>query len=664
MFGRLQQCRRFGLEQLEKRELLSIGASGLLQATVFNAKASVSDDYGNTFAQAAQVSLSSAGSGSQSGKIEQAADVDMFKIVAPITGQMTIQELAASGSRIDSFLYVYDANQKLLAQNDDYNRSLNSQVVINVTAGTTYYIKAAAYRQSTGAYTVKFATTAAATDDFGNTIALATQVNLSSTGEGNQSGKIEQAGDVDMFKIVATATGTMTIKQSAASGSQLNSYLYVYDANGQLLSQNNDYGSSQNSQIQISVVAGTTYYVKAAAYQQSTGAYALSFSTAATTTTPTTPTASGFQIDVTMTGFTTAQQQIIQQAVSRWEQIIVGDLPDVTYNGRVIDDIEIAISGITIDGSGNILGQSTATAFRSSSDLPYLGYIQLDTADVATMLSNGSLLGVIEHEIAHVLGFGVIWSDMGLLVGAGTSNPGFTGANAVAAYNTIFGTNVTAVPVEADGGSGTRLSHWDETVFNNELMTGWYNSGQTNPISSITVASMADLGYTVNMAAADSYTRPTSSVVSSTSVASTSSRSCLSFIQLVSPSVVKIQSNDNLVTSAVATGAGLTDVHAYAGRDAIFSANNASTVMEDNGRSGLRLSYTNLPAIDNDLNTAEHKSSQVNTLISNAADSLDDLSIISNYLASSNDISFRSKNSDRLHAIDLIMAQQFSGIYI
>lgn len=70
--------------------------------------------------------------------------------------------------------------------------------------------------------------------------------------------------------------------------------------------------------------------------------------------------------------------------------------------------------------------------------------------------------------------------------------------------------------MEADGGSGTALSHWEESVFANELMTGWYNSGQTNPISRITVASLADLGYEVNMDAAESYTVTTSSVAAST----------------------------------------------------------------------------------------------------------------------------------------------------
>jgi hypothetical protein len=62
------------------------------------------------------------------------------------------------------------------------------------------------------------------------------------------------------------------------------------------------------------------------------------------------------------------------------------------------------------------------------------------------------------------------------------------------------------VPVENTGGGGTRDSHWRESVHNAELMTGWIEGGGTpNPLSVITIGSLADLGYAVNMEAADPY---------------------------------------------------------------------------------------------------------------------------------------------------------------
>src|SRR4029078_2809360 len=103
--------------------------------------------------------------------------------------------------------------------------------------------------------------------------------------------------------------------------------------------------------------------------------------------------------------------------------------------------------------AGSILWPAGPDSLRSGSDLPYHGTMQFDSADLASMLSNGTLLSVIEHEMGHVLGIGTVWGDKGLLVGAGTTNPIFVGAQATAAYNSIFGTNVSGVPVENTGGS-------------------------------------------------------------------------------------------------------------------------------------------------------------------------------------------------------------------
>jgi hypothetical protein len=108
------------------------------------------------------------------------------------------------------------------------------------------------------------------------------------------------------------------------------------------------------------------------------------------------------------------------------------------------------------------------------------------------------------HEIGHVLGIGTLWSDKGLLQGAGTADPYFLGANGVSAFRLIGGT-AAGVPVENSGGTGTRDGHWRESVFGNELMTGWVNGG-TNPLSEMTIASLIDMGYGADTGAASSYT--------------------------------------------------------------------------------------------------------------------------------------------------------------
>ena len=70
----------------------------------------------------------------------------------------------------------------------------------------------------------------------------------------------------------------------------------------------------------------------------------------------------------------------------------------------------------------------------------------------------------------------------------------------------IGGQAANPVPVENLGGGGTRDSHWRESVFGNEFMTGFIDS--VNPVSKVTIGSMQDLGYEVNIDADDGFTLP------------------------------------------------------------------------------------------------------------------------------------------------------------
>ena len=65
--------------------------------------------------------------------------------------------------------------------------------------------------------------------------------------------------------------------------------------------------------------------------------------------------------------------------------------------------------------------------------------MEFDTADLARMELDGSLENVIFHEMGHVIGMGTIWEEKGLLEGAGTINPVFTGANAMREFAALIG---------------------------------------------------------------------------------------------------------------------------------------------------------------------------------------------------------------------------------
>jgi hypothetical protein len=222
---------------------------------------------------------------------------------------------------------------------------------------------------------------------------------------------------------------------------------------------------------------------------------------------------SPFTIEVRfLGGLNQAQKNAFKDAADRWSRVIIGDLPSVQVDGEVIDDIVILAQGQAIDGPGKILGQAGPTRLRpanagAAAFLPAKGKMAFDTADLKKMETDGTLGDVITHEMGHVLGIGTIWSIKGLLKGAGGSNPTFTGKNSMKEYGVLRKGAVKAVPVENTGGGGTADSHWRESVFRNELMTGFVGAAG-NPLSRLTVACLQDMGYQVNMDASEAYNLP------------------------------------------------------------------------------------------------------------------------------------------------------------
>ena len=249
--------------------------------------------------------------------------------------------------------------------------------------------------------------------------------------------------------------------------------------------------------------------VKIAAFRPKTTVIAsdlvLSGKVSQTTTRP--PANSGFDIKINYLddGLSQRQKNLFQTVARRWEGIIIGDLPDVSFGkDRVIDDIEIDVRTPFIDGVGRTLGQAGPRGLRSGSSLPYSGVIEFDQADLNAAESNGTLDELITHEVGHVLGFGSLWPTKGLIQGAGGNNPRYIGSQALQAFNDIFDLNASSIPLENRGGIGSRDFHWRESVFQTELMSSLLGQG-ASPLSRISIGAIADLGYQVNFNAADVY---------------------------------------------------------------------------------------------------------------------------------------------------------------
>jgi len=241
-----------------------------------------------------------------------------------------------------------------------------------------------------------------------------------------------------------------------------------------------------------------------------------------------------YKIDVRFFGAPVSADRmaLFVNAAARIRAIVVGQLPLVDATGTdpsqcgvtgvapltgTIDGVVIYASVDSIDGPGKILAQSGPCFIRTSnsggSDLrTSIGIMKFDSADINGLAGSGNLQEVITHEMLHVVGFGSFWdpSDDNLLINDSTAAVAFIGPGGIAGCQALGAavTCASSVPVEGtQGGPGTLYTHWRESTFNNELMTGFLNQG-TNPLSIMTIRSLADLNYTVNPAAADPYTLP------------------------------------------------------------------------------------------------------------------------------------------------------------
>ncbi len=244
---------------------------------------------------------------------------------------------------------------------------------------------------------------------------------------------------------------------------------------------------------------------------------------------------------------TETQMAAFENAAARWAEVITADLPaaqpddvpadfscfgEPPFNGA-IDDIVISAAGQIIDGPGQVLARAGPCLFRSddSNDplfpLPIYGIMQFDVADLEDLEAEGGLFSTILHEMGHVLGIGPLWGAMAndlidyepagtacnqVPPGTGapsqfTELPVFTGEEATTQHELLGGTGGPLV--EDQYGPGTQCSHWDEETYATELMTGFTSAdGSVEPLSAITIGSLQDIGYTVDMGEAEPYEIP------------------------------------------------------------------------------------------------------------------------------------------------------------
>jgi hypothetical protein len=332
------------------------------------------------------------------------------------------------------------------------------------------------------------------------------------------------------IEVPAGSPSNLTVELSGGSGD-----VDLFIERGERPSNRTDYNDclstspTTNERCQISPINPGTYHILLHAFSPFSG-------------TTMTVTLGGevlpFDIEIVFIDHGTAtQDSAIMAAAERWMSIMSVDIPDSDFSTHPlpanrciegqpvisdnVDDLRIYVSIVEIDGVSGTLASAGPCSLRGITNFPIVGSMKLDSADLNRLEADGDMSSVVLHEMGHILGIGTIWcSDTPCAADDPLQNPSlpsssgadthFTGPLAIAAFDAAGGSAYTGgakVPVANLAKEGSSDSHWRELVLDNELMTPIFDGGRENPLSAISIQSLADLGYSVDVDQAETYSR-------------------------------------------------------------------------------------------------------------------------------------------------------------
>ena len=237
--------------------------------------------------------------------------------------------------------------------------------------------------------------------------------------------------------------------------------------------------------------------------------------------------AAPFTIDIRFLGqpLTLTQKNTIAEAAQRVSKLIASPFVPVTLDlppnfcdpglPRLKEKVQHFFIFLKVKDLGeDVYGNAVPCDLHDGSYLPIYSLIELNSRGLKD-LPKADLLDTMIHEMLHALGVGTLWeADARVSLGGDSDNKSFvrkigknyfyTGPRALAAYRALGGKQ-KAIPLDPDAG------HWAGSVVCSEILSGEAGdfAGRVNPISPLTLGALEDLGYRVNVGAANRYTLPT-----------------------------------------------------------------------------------------------------------------------------------------------------------
>ncbi|HVT89233.1 MAG TPA: S8 family serine peptidase [Tepidisphaeraceae bacterium] len=209
-------------------------------------------------------------------------DIDMYAFSVSSAGAVTIQTGPDTSNvkNFDSYLRLFDSSGNQLTADDNSAGSGFSKITVSLATGV-YYVgvsgagnttynpstDAGAKAGATGNFVISFSLSNV---DPNGLIAGAVNVNLSVAGDTTQTfdgligadfGKLVGVSDVDLFKIIAPDNGRLLVDiDTPLPNPYVDSYLRVFDSNGNSLGSNDNSFAVDAQGNQTEVTDGTAFY--------------------------------------------------------------------------------------------------------------------------------------------------------------------------------------------------------------------------------------------------------------------------------------------------------------------------------------------------------------------------------------------------------------------